>query len=92
MLKTFLKPKVAQMKVGNKIVEYSLQLDAHNGSGFDMWAMSINLPCDRRTEDTIMNGKGKTSFDVSNGYIRIIKKQLPQYLFLRCGWTYLNFS
>ena len=31
----------------NKIVEYDLQLHAHNGSGFDTWIILNNLPCDK---------------------------------------------
>ena len=42
-----LKFKGEERKVNNKIVEYNLQLHAHNGSGFDTWIISNNLPCDK---------------------------------------------
>ena len=35
------------MKKG-KVLEYNLQLHAHNGSGFDTWIVLNNLPCDKR--------------------------------------------
>ena len=30
-----------------KVLEYNLQLHAHNGSGLDTWIVLINLPCDK---------------------------------------------
>ena len=31
-----------------KVFQHKLQLPAHNGSGFDTWIVSNNLPCDKR--------------------------------------------
>ena len=31
-----------------KVLEYNLQLHAHNGSGFDTWVVLNNLDCDKR--------------------------------------------
>ena len=79
--------------VNNKIVEYNLQMHAHNGSGFDTWIILNNLPCDRHiVGDIIKNGKGIISLKVFNGYIYNGKKQIPQYLIFRCGMTHLNYS
>ena len=58
-LDCLLKLKGEERKVNNKIVEYNLQLHAHNGSGFDTWIILNNLPCDRHiVGDIIKNGKG----------------------------------
>ena len=54
-----LKLKGEERKTINiKIVEYNLQLHAHNGSGFDSWIILNNLPCDKYIVDIIKNGKG----------------------------------
>ena len=79
--------------VNNKIVEYNLQLHAHNGSGFDTWIILNNLPCDRHiVGDIIKNGKGIIELKVFNGYIYKNNKQIPQYLHFRCGMTHLIYS
>ena len=79
--------------VNNKIVEYNLQLHAHNGSGIDTWVILKNLPCDRHiVGDIIKNGKGIIELKVFNGYIYKNNKQIPQYLHFRCGMTHLNYS
>ena len=39
-----LKLKGEKRKIKNEIVEYNLQLHAHNGSGFDTWIILNNLP------------------------------------------------
>ena len=44
-------------KVKNRIVEYNLQLHAHNGSGFDTWIKLNNLGCDKHIVNIIKNGK-----------------------------------
>ena len=75
----------------NKILEYSLQLHAHNGSRFDTWLVLNNLPCDKKIVSNIKNGKGKIELKVFNRYI-LKKKQVPQNLHLRCGMTNLNYS
>ena len=78
--------------VNNKIVEYNLQMHAHNGSGFDTWIILNNLPCDKHiVGDFIKNGKGIISLKIFNGYIEKNRKQIPQYLIFRCGMTQLNY-
>ena len=57
-----------------KIVEYNLQLRAHNGSEFDTWIILNNLPCDKHFVDIIENGKSIISLRVFNGYIEKNKK------------------
>ena len=57
-----------ERKVKNKIVEYNLQLQANNGSGFDTWIKLNNLPCDKDiVGDSIKNGKGIIELKVFNG-------------------------
>ena len=48
-----------------KVVEYNLQLHAHNFSGFDTWIILNNLPCDKHIVDIIKNGKGKKELKIS---------------------------
>ena len=74
-----------------KVLEYNLQLHAHNGSGFDTWIVSNNLSCDKRIVNIMKNGKGIIELKVFNGYIEKNKKQIPQYLHFRCGMTHLNY-
>ena len=86
-----LKLKGEQRKVNNKIVEYNLQLHAHNGSGFDTWIILNNLRCDKHiVGDIIKNGKGIIEMKILNGLIYKNNKQIPQYLHFRCGMTHLN--
>ena len=87
-----LKLKGEERKVNNKIVDYNLQLHAHNGSGFDSWIILNNLPCDKHIVDIIKNGKGIISLKIFNSYIEKNKKQFPQHLIFRCGMTHLNYS
>ena len=95
-----LKLKGEERKVKNKIVEYNLQMHAHNGSSFDTWIILNNLPCDisfvtiyrHIVGDIIKNGKGIISLKVFNGLIHKNNKQIPQYLHFRCGMTRLNYS
>ena len=75
-----------------KVLEYNLQLHAHNGSGFDTWIVLNNLSCDKRIVNTIKNGKSIIELKVFNGYIEKNKKQIPQYLHFRCGMTHLKYS
>ena len=64
--------------VNKKIVEYNLQMNAHNGSSFDTWIILNNLPFDKHiVGDVIKNGKGIISLKVFNGYIEKNKKQIP---------------
>ena len=79
--------------INNKIVEYNLQMHAHNGSGFDTWIILNNLRCDKHiVGDIFKNGKGIISMKKFNGYIAKNNKQIPQYLIFRCGMTHLNYS
>ena len=64
-----LKLKGEERKVNYKIVEYNLQMHAHNGSGFDSWIILNNLPCDKHIVKIIKNGKGIISLKIFNGYI-----------------------
>ena len=92
-LNFLVKIKGEERKVNNKIVEYNLQMHAHNGSGFDTWIILNNLPCDKHiVGDIIKNGKGIISMKIFNGYIAKKNKQIPQYLIFRCGMTHLNYS
>ena len=77
-----------------KILEYNLQLHAHNGSRFDTWIVLNNLPCDKRIVNILKNGKGIIELKVFNGYIqsRTSRKQIRQYLQFRCGMNHLNYS
>ena len=88
-----LKLKGEERKVNNKIVEYNLQLHAHNGSGFDTWIILNNLRCDKHiVGDIIKNGKGIIELKIFNGLIYKNNKQIHQYLHFRCGMTHLNYS
>ena len=81
-----------ERKVNKKIVEYNLQLHAHDGSSFDTWIILNNLPCDKSIVDIIKNGKVEIELKVLYGYISVNnKKQIPQYLYFRCGMSHLNY-
>ena len=64
-----LKLEGEERKVKNKIVEYNLQLHAHNGSGFDTWIILNNLDCDKHIVNVIKNGKGIIELKLFNDYI-----------------------
>ena len=66
--------KGEERKLKNKIVEYNLQLHAHNGCGFDTWVILNNLPCDKHIIDIIKNGKGFNFIKIFKGYIHNGKK------------------
>ena len=87
-----LKLRGDEMRVKNKIVEYNLQMHAHNGSGSDNWIRLNNLPCDRHIVNIIKNGKSIIELKVFNGLIHKNNKQIPQYLHFGCGMTHFNFS
>ena len=64
-----LKLKGKQQKVrNNTIVEYHLQLHAHNESGFDTWIILNNLTCDKHIVDIIKTGKSIISLRVFNSF------------------------
>ena len=75
-----------------KVLEYNLQIHAHNRSGFGTWIVLNNLPCDKKIVNIRKNGKGIIELQVFNGYIEKKIKQIPQYLHFRCGMTQLNYS
>ena len=87
-----LKLKGEEYKFNNKVVEYNLQMHAHNGSGFDTWIVLSNLDCDKRIVNVIKNGKCIIELKVFNGYIQKNNKQIPQFLPFRCGMTHLIYS
>ena len=87
-----LKLKGEECKVKNRIVEYNLQLHAHNGSGFDTWIKLNNLPCGKHIVDIMRNGNGIIELKVFNGLIHKNEKQIFQNLHFRCGMTHLNYS
>ena len=87
-----LKLKGEERKVKNKIIDFNLQMQPHNGSGFDTWIVLNNLPCDKHIVDIIKSGKGIIELKVFNGLIYKNNKQIPQYLLFRCGITHLNYS
>ena len=87
-----LKLKREERKVKNKIVDYNLQMHAHNGSGFHNWIILNSLPCDKHIVNIIKNGKGIIEMKVFSGLIHKNNKQIPQYLHFRCGMTHLNYS
>ena len=63
-----LKLKGEERKSKIKIVEYNLQLHAHNGSGFDTWIIINNLSCDKHiVGDIIKHGKGIKEIKLFNG-------------------------
>ena len=87
-----LKLKGEEKKLNGRLIEYDLQMHAHNGSGFDTWVLLNNLRCDKHIVDIIKNGKGIISLKVFNGLIYKNNKQILQYLIFRCGMTHLNYS
>ena len=87
-----LKLKGDDRKVKNKVVEYNLQLHAHNGGGFDTWVVLNILACDKHIVDVFKNGTGIISLRVFNGYIYNGNKQIPQNLIFGGGLTHLYYS
>ena len=74
----------------NEILEYTLQVHAHNGSCFDTWIFINNLTYDNRIVNIFKNGKGIIQLKVFNFYIQNNEKQVPKNLHFRCGMTNLN--
>ena len=73
-----LKFKRKERKVEKSIVNYNLQLHAHNGSAFDTWNNLKNILCDEHIFDIIKIGKGIISLGDFNGYTQNNKKQFPK--------------
>ena len=74
------KLKGDERKVKNRIVEYNLQINAHDGISFDSRIVLNSLPRDKRNFDTFKNGKRMVNLEVFNGYVRnnkIIKNNSP---------------
>ena len=92
LLRFCLKLNGNERKVKKKIVEYNLQMHAHNGSGFDTSIILNNLPCDEHIVDIIKNGKSIIELKVFNGLIHKNNKQIPQYIHFRFGMTHLSYS
>ena len=78
-------------KVKNKIVEININLIAHNGSDFDTYVVSNNLPQRRSVVKLIKNGAGVISLKIFNGYIDQNKK-IPQCVHFGCGRVHINNS
>ena len=78
-------------EIKNKLLEYNLDLHAHNWSGSDTWIVLSNLSCDKRIVNIIKNGRGNIELKVFEEY-KANKKQSPQYLHFRCGMSHSNYS
>ena len=91
MLDHVLSFKGEPKKVKNKMVEYNLYLIAHNGSGFDSYVISNNLPQWRSVVKLIKNGAVIVSLKIFNGYVDQNKK-IPQNVHFRCGRVHINKS
>ena len=70
MIDYLLKVKGEEGKLGNKVVEYNLELNAHNGCGFDTWIVSNNFLCERSIVNMKKHARGVISINVFNGYIQ----------------------
>ena len=74
------------------MLEYSCQLHAHNGSGFDTRIVLSNLPRDKRIFKIVINDKVIFELKMFIGHFKNNRKQIPQNLQFRCGLTHLNYS
>ena len=89
MLDHVLSFKGEDEKVIDKIVEQNLFLIAQNGSGFDSYVVSNNLPQWVSVVNLIKNGAGLVTFKISDGLVDG-KKKTPQYVHFRCGRVHIN--
>ena len=87
----FYNSKEKLKKIINKIGKYIMYILAHNGSGFDSYVVSKNLPQWRRVLSLIKNGSNIVSSKIFNEYVDENKK-VPQYVRFRCGRVHLNNS
>ena len=78
-------------KIKNKIVESTLNLIAHNGSGFDSYVVLNKLLQWRSVVKRYRNGGGINSPKTFKGYVDE-KKNIPQYVHFRCGRGQINKS
>ena len=69
-----------EYKEKSKVLEYNLQLHAHNESAFDTRIVIKNLPCDNRNVNIIKNGKGIIELIVFIGYIEKKSKLLNIFI------------
>ena len=91
MLEHVLQFKGEAKKGNNKIVNYTICLLAHNGSGFDSYVV-LNIPPQWRTVVSLMkNGSGIVSLKTFNGCVDENKK-IIQYVLFRCGRVHINSS
>ena len=72
-----LKLKGEERIVKNIIVEYNLQMHAHNGSAFGTWIILNNLLCDKHIIDIIKNGRVVIELKVFIGYV---EKKINNFL------------
>ena len=78
---------------GEKIVEYRLQMHAHEGAGFDTWNILSSLTCERNLTKIFKSCTGIIFLKQFNGYAFNYKKNsISQYLYYSCGMTHVNFS
>ena len=61
----------------SKVLDYNLQLHAHNGSGFDSWIVLNIIPSDKRIVNIIKNKIDFIELKVFNGFIEKNKKTNP---------------
>ena len=91
MLDHVISSKSEPKKIKKMVVEYSLYLLAHNGSGFDSYLVLNNLPQWRSVVDFIENGAVIVSLKIFNGYLDQ-NKNIPQNVHFRCGRVHVNKS
>ena len=91
MLDHILEFKGEAKKDTNKIVEYNLDLIAHNESDCDSFVVLNNLPQWRSVVNLIKKGAGIVSLKIFKGYVDK-KKKIPQYVPLGCGRVHINTS
>ena len=91
MLDHVLEFKGEAKRVNIRIVKYTLYFIAHNGSGFDRYAVMNNLPQCRAVVSLIKNGSGIVSLKIFNGYVDENKK-IPQHVHFRFGRVHIKNS
>ena len=71
------------------MVEWKIQLHAHNRSGFDTWKNLNNVTREQRTVDLNKTGEGSLLLKAFNEYIG--EKSIPWYVFFGCGLTHSEY-
>ena len=74
MLDFVLQLKREPKRANNKLVKNTLYILAHNGSGFDSYIVSNNLPQRRTVVSLVKNGSKIVSLKFFNGYENENKK------------------